>query len=517
MQTPTTRYAKSADVRVAYQVVGHGPVDLVFVPGFISNLEVHWEDPGFSHLLQRLGSFARVIQFDKRGTGLSDRVDAHHLPNLETRMDDLRAVMDAAGSRRAVLLGASEGGPMSLLFAATYPERTRALVLYGAYAHFHTWVMDKEALEQFIRNVDKNWGTGASVPRFAPEQAKEERFRNWWARYERLSVSPSAAIALSRMNAAIDVRSIVPTIRVPTLVIHRTDDARIKFAGGRYLAQHIRDARFVEIPGRDHPIWTGDVDRVVDEIEEFVTGARPEADHDRVLATMLIAKLVSPGTIAAKLGDRHWGERVERFRHDAGEIVARHRGQPIIVGTEEIGARFDGPARSVRCAQALCQAAAALKLVLAAGVHAGEISLQGDSPSGIALHVTHQIASQAPPGDVLVSAVVADLSAGSGLHFVDRGSAKIDGLDHPVRLLAIMHEQHLEPITRTSRTPTLEVLSDREREVLALIANGLSNAVIAQRLRLSNHTIKRHVANILLKLDLPTRAAAAALAASQRT
>ena len=243
MQTPTTRYAKSGEVRIAYQVVGHGPVDLVFVPGFISNLEIHWEDPGFSHLLQRLGAFARVIQFDKRGTGLSDRVDTHHLPSLETRMDDVRAVMDAAGSRRAVLLGASEGGPMSILFAATYPERTRALVLYGAYAHFHTWVMDKDALEQFIQGIEDGWGTGASALRFAPEAAKDERYRNWWARYERLSASPSAAVALARMNAAIDVRSVVPTIRVPTLVIHRTDDARIKFAGGRYLAQHIKGAQ----------------------------------------------------------------------------------------------------------------------------------------------------------------------------------------------------------------------------------------------------------------------------------
>jgi pimeloyl-ACP methyl ester carboxylesterase/DNA-binding CsgD family transcriptional regulator len=517
VQMPSTRYAKSADVRVAYQVMGHGPVDLVFVPGFISNLEVHWEDPGFSHLLQRLGSFARVIQFDKRGTGLSDRVDTHRLPNLETRMDDLRAVMDAAGSRRAVLLGASEGGPMSILFAATYPERTRALILYGAYAHFHTWVMDKEALEQFVENLDKAWGTGASVPRFAPEQAKDDRFRNWWARYERLSCSPSAAIALARMNAAIDVRSIVQTIRVPTLIIHRTDDARIKFAGGRYLAQHIKDARFVEIPGRDHPIWTGDVDRVVDEIEEFVTGARPDPSHDRVLATMLIAILVSPGKIAAQLGEQHWRERVERFRQDANDIIARHRGEPISVGTEEIGARFDGPARSVRCALSLCQAAAALKLALASGIHAGEISLQGNRPSGIALHVTHRIAAEARSGDVLVSAVVADLAAGSGLHFVDRGTAQMDGLEHPLRLLSVMQEQHLERVNAVKRTPDLAALSDRENEVLALVAHGLSNAVIAQRLRLSDHTVKRHVANILLKLDLPTRAAAAALAARQST
>ena len=515
VQAPTTRYAKSGEVRVAYQVIGHGPVDLVFVPGFISNLEIHWEDPGFAHLLTRLGAFARVIQFDKRGTGLSDRVDTHHLPSLETRMDDVRAVMDAAGSKRAVLLGASEGGPMSLLFAATYPERTRALVLYGAYAHFHTFVMDKGALEQFIAGIEQAWGTGASVARFAPEQAKDERFRTWWARYERMAASPSAAVALARMNAAIDVRSVVPTIRVPTLVIHRTDDARIKFTGGRYLAQHIKGAKFVEIPGRDHPIWTGDVDRVIDEIEEFVTGTRPQPDHDRVLATILIARLVAPAKIAARLGDRHWSERVDRLRHDASEIVARYRGQSMPAGVEEIGARFDGPARAVRCALALCEAAAALNLALAAGVHAGEISLHEGSPTGAAVHVTQRVAAQAGAGEVLVSAVVADLVAGSGLHFVERASAEVEGADGAVRVLAVMVAQHLEPAARAAKTPKLDVLSDREREVLALVADGLSNAAIAQRLRLSDHTVKRHVANILLKLDLPTRAAAAALVGRQ--
>ena len=510
MQTPTTRYAKSGEVRVAYQVVGHGPVDLVLVPGFISNLEIHWEDPGYAHLLQRLGTFARVIQFDKRGTGLSDRVDTNHLPSLETRMDDVRAVMDAAGSQRAVLLGASEGGPMSILFAATYPERTRALVLYGAYAHFHTWVLNKEALEQFIQGMEKGWGTGASAPSFAPEAAKDERYRNWWARCERLAASPSAAVALARMNAAIDVRTVVPTIRVPTLVIHRTDDARIKLAGGKYLAAHIKGARFVEIPGRDHPIWTGDVDRVVDEIEEFVTGTRPEPDYDRVLATILNVRYVE------KRGDRHWGERLDSMRETANEVVARHRGHSIAIGNEGFSARFDGPARAVRCALALREAVDAHGLSLASGVHVGEISVHEDSVVGAALHVTERIALLAGPGEVLVSAIVNDLVAGSGLHFVERGSQQIEGLEGPVRLLAVMVEQHLEPVrSRTAKTPSLEVLSGREREVLDLVANGLSNAAIAQRLRLSDHTVKRHVANILLKLALPTRAAAATLIGRQ--
>src|SRR6185503_10919645 len=245
-----------------------------------------------------------LIVFDKRGTGLSDRIAG--VPHLEERMDDLRAVMDAAGSRRAALLGASEGGPMSILFAATYPERTRALVLYGAYAHFHTWVMGREALEEFIKGVENSWGTGVNAVRFAPDQVKDGRFDSWWGRYERLAASPSAAITLARMNAAIDVRPVVGSVRVPTLVIHRREDARIKYAGGEYLAAKIKGAKFVTMTGRDHPIWTVDVDPIVDEIEEFLTGVRPSAPADRVLSTVLIARLVSPARLAARFGDRNW-------------------------------------------------------------------------------------------------------------------------------------------------------------------------------------------------------------------
>jgi pimeloyl-ACP methyl ester carboxylesterase len=291
MRSPETRYAKSGDVRIAYQVIGNGPIDLVFVPGFLSNLDVHWEDPGYSHLLKRLGTFTRLIQFDKRGTGLSDRVDNRDLPSLETRMDDVRAVMDAAGSGRAALLGASEGAPMSILFAATYPERTRALVLYGGYAHFHTWVLGPDALASFVNSAERTWGSGASLAAFAPGRVDDAHFKAWWARLERLSVSPSAAITLARMNAQIDVRHALAGIRVPTLVIHRANDARVKIAGGRYLAQKIHGARFIEVPGRDHPIWTGDIDLVVDKVEEFLTGERPAPNPDRVLATLIMTRL----------------------------------------------------------------------------------------------------------------------------------------------------------------------------------------------------------------------------------
>ncbi|MGH7879603.1 MAG: alpha/beta fold hydrolase, partial [Candidatus Binataceae bacterium] len=393
MTVPETRYAKSGDVRIAYQVIGHGPLDLVFVPGYISNLEVQWEDPGFTHLLNRLSAFTRLILLDKRGTGLSDRVDNHHLPSLETRMDDVRAVMDAVGSARAAVMGVSESGPMSVLFAATYPERTRALVLYGAYAHFHTWVMGRDALEAFIAGIESSWGTGASASRFAPDHAKDPRFTSWWARYERLSASPTAAIALARMNAAIDVRSVLPSVRVPTLVIHRRDDARVKFQGGRYLAEKIPGARFVELAGRDHPIWTGDTDVVIDDIEEFLTGARPASVPDRVLATIVAARLVLPAQMAARLGDRIWSELLERLRETARAIVARFGGQSVGNAVDQFIARFDGPARAIRCAVALGDEAAALGVTLSAGVHAGEIEIQGDTIAGIAVHVTEEVSA----------------------------------------------------------------------------------------------------------------------------
>jgi pimeloyl-ACP methyl ester carboxylesterase/DNA-binding CsgD family transcriptional regulator len=514
MRTPQTRYAKSGAVRIAYQVVGQGPLDLVFVPGFLSNLEVHWEDEGFCHLLNRLATFTRLILLDKRGTGLSDRVDAGALPSLETRMDDVRAVMDAAGSGRAALLGASEGAPMSMLFAATYPERTRALVLYGGYAHFHTWVMGEEALAKFMQHAETAWGSGATVTSFAPDRADDARFRAWWARFERLSASPTAAIALARMNAQIDVRHVLPGIRVPTLVLHRKNDARVKFAAGRYLADRIAHARFVEVPGRDHPIWTGDIDSVVDEIEQFLTGARAAPAHNRVLATIVMARLVTPERLAIRLGDRRWGERMQAWQTAIDDACLRHGGQRF-GGTSSIAARFDGSVRAVRCALALREAARALELDLAVGIHVGEVELHQAAVAGLAVHITERIAARADAGEVLVSGLVKDLVAGSGLHFAERRAETIDGLEGPLRLLAVVPEQHLEPVARMPAMPNLDTLSAREHEVLKLIAQGLSNAAIAERLHLSDHTVKRHVANILLKLDLPTRAAAAALVGRQ--
>ncbi|MFZ1094186.1 MAG: alpha/beta fold hydrolase [Xanthobacteraceae bacterium] len=515
MKLPETRYARSGEVRIAYQVVGNGPIDLVFVPGFISNLDVHWEDAGYGHLLRRLGAFTRLIQLDKRGTGLSDRVDTHALPGLETRMDDVRAVMDAAGSGRAALVGASEGGPMAILFAATYPQRVRALILYGSYAHFHTWVLAREALAQFVRSAENSWGTGASLVSFAPDRVSDARFQDWWARFERLSASPTAAVALARMNAAIDVRQVLGSIRVPTLILHRAQDARVKIAGGRYLAERIPGARFIALSGRDHPIWTGDIDRVVDEIEEFLTGSRPMPVHDRVLATVLVARLVAPERQAARFGDRTWGEMLDELHKVSAESLSRFGGQTIGTSPEEVSGRFDGPARAVRCALSLTEAANALRLDLAAGVHTGEIELHEHAVAGLAIHAAERICARAAAGEVLASGVVVDLVAGSGLQFKERGTQIIEGFEAPVRVCAAEHDGVVQAPQRAPSSD-LEPLSPREREVIMFVADGLSNAAIAKRLSISEHTVKRHVANILLKLDLPTRAAAAAVAGLRR-
>jgi pimeloyl-ACP methyl ester carboxylesterase/DNA-binding CsgD family transcriptional regulator len=501
-----TRYALSGDVRIAYQVVGQGSFDLVFVPGFISNLDPQWEDEGYSRLLKRLSAFSRLILFDKRGTGLSDRVDARHLPSLETRMDDVRAVMDAAGSGRAALLGASEGASMAMLFAATYPERTRALVLYGGYAHFHKWVMPPERLDAFIEMAETAWGTGATLQHFAPGRVDDPRFATWWGRFERLSASPTAAAALARMNAGIDVRGVLAAIRAPTLLIHRRNDARVDPDASRFLARKIANARLVEVPGRDHPIWTGDVERVADLIEEFLTGQRVVAETERALAALLATRIHD----TARLGDRMWNERFQRFQETWRLLVGHHGGRAAGMHGELMISRFDSPARAIRCAAALREATQGIGVASAQGMHVGEIELRGP-PTGLTVRVATQLAAHARRGDILASRLVADLATGSGLHFTDAGRITLDELSEPLALVLATSEQHLEPACH-SRIKATEpaALTARESEVVNLIADGKSNAAIAAELRLSEHTVKRHVANILLKLDLPSRAAAAA-------
>jgi pimeloyl-ACP methyl ester carboxylesterase len=338
---PETHYATSGEVQIAYQVIGNGPLDLVVVPGYISNLDHTWDEPSLVHLLSRLNSFSRLILFDKRGTGLSDRLA--NLPTLEERMDDVRAVMDAVGSERAALFGISEGGAMSMLFAATYPGRTQALVLYGTYGHFPTWVLPPEKFDGFINLIQKNWGTGASIGIFAPSKVSDERFKQWWSRFERLGASPSAAIALMRMNNEIDIRHILSAIQVPTLVLHRTGDLRVSVEAGRFLGASIPGAKYVELPGDDHVPWVGDVDRLGDEIEEFLTGSRAEVEPDRVLATVMFTDIVDSTKRASEMGDRRWHAILAQHDQLLRRELDKFRGREVKTLGDGFLVAEDGP------------------------------------------------------------------------------------------------------------------------------------------------------------------------------
>jgi class 3 adenylate cyclase len=432
MDLPETRYARSGDVRIAYQVVGTGSLDLVVVPGFATNLDLIWENPAYAELLSRCAAFSRLIVFDKRGTGLSDRHVG--IAHLEERMDDVRAVLDAARCERGALFGVSEGGPMRLLFAATYPERARALALYGSYARHPTISADNIA--EHLKLIDRTWGTGEySVRRLMPSRAGDATFRRFVVRWERQSTSPSAVMAILRMNSEIDARHILPTIRVPTLVLHRVGDTRITVDAGRYLATQIPGAKYVELPGDDHAPF--DIARrLADEVEEFLTGSRTVAGPDRVLATVLFTDIVDSTKLAAELGDRDW--RLLRDRHDDAvrEELARYRGREVKTLGDGFLATFDGPARAVRCAAAIIDKVRPLGMEVRGGLHTGEIEIQRDDIGGIAVHIAARVAEMAGTGEVLVSSTVRDLVAGSGLRFHDRGSHAAKGLPEPLRLFA---------------------------------------------------------------------------------
>jgi class 3 adenylate cyclase len=440
VKSPATRYAKSGDVHIAYQVVGEGPLDLVFVPGFVSHLEATWESPPQRRFFERLASFSRLILFDKRGTGLSDR--SSHVFTLEQRMDDVRAVMDAAASDRAALFGFSEGGPMSALFAATYPERTSALVIYGSYAR-RLWAPDhpfgRSAAEfdAILATMERDWGGPMGLDIWAPSVAGDEEFRRAWAAYLRLAASPGAALAVMRMNREIDVRHVLPAVRVPALVLHRTGDRLTSVDQGRYLAQHIPGARFVELPGDNHVAWVGDMDAILDEVEEFLTGVRHGPEPDRVLATVLFTDIVGATERAASLGDRRWRDLLERHHAAVRRELARFRGREIDTAGDGFLAAFDGPARGVQCAQAISSAVRNTGLDVRAGLHTGECEVMGDKLGGLAVHIGARVAGLAGPGEVWVSSTVRDLVAGSGLRFADRGPHTLKGVPGEWRLFAV--------------------------------------------------------------------------------
>ena len=436
-----TKYARSSGVHIAYQVVGQGPLDLVYVPGWVSHVELAWEEPALARFLGRLASFSRLIAFDKRGTGLSDRVPDDQLPTLEERMDDLRAVMDAVGSERASLFGYSEGGNLCALFAATYPERTRALVMLGTFAKRiwspdYPWAPTPEEREREYENVEREWGKLMDLAHYVPSKIGDEAFARRLATYFRRAASPGAAVALLRMNTQIDIRNVLPTIRVPTLVIHRTGDRDAKVEGARWLAGQIPGARFVEVAGDDHMPWVGDQDAILDEIQEFVTGVRPAAESDRVLATVLFTDIVGSTEQATSLGDRAWQELLGRYHARVRKEVARFRGREVDTAGDGFFATFDGPARAVRCACNIRDDVRDLGIEVRAGAHTGEIELTGERVTGIAVHIGARVAAAARASEVLVSGTVKDLVAGSGIRFTDAGAHILKGIPGEWRLYA---------------------------------------------------------------------------------
>ncbi|WP_284314013.1 alpha/beta fold hydrolase [Labrys miyagiensis] len=515
MRTVETRYARNGGTRIAYRVVGQGSLDLVLVSGFPSNLDILDENPGYARLVKRLSVFGRLILFDMRGTGLSDR-NGLERRGFGARAEDIRTVIDAAGCGRAILIGASEGAALSVLFAANNPERVRALVLFGGYTHSQDTVMDSKRLRTFIESIEASWGNGSMLHVLVPGRADDRHFANWWARFERLSASPTDAAALIRMNAEIDIRDRLSDVRTPALIIHRIEDLYAGVDGSRRLARGITGARLAELPGRDHPIWTGDVDRVADLIEEFLTGQRPVADGNRVLAVLLIVRVANKsGRSATCMEERLLDERLERLREAVPAVTERHGGRAEWSSAERIVVRFDGPTRAVAGAIALREIATSLGFPIAQAIHIGEIDIALQPLSGSMLDIADCIAAAARPTEILLSRQASDLVSGSGLQFVDRGILAVENGRDGVPIVVLVTERHLEPVLRMARPIDAKVLSAREREVLSLIADGESNVGIALHLGLSEHTVKRHVANILLKLDLPTRAAAAALVGRQ--
>ena len=431
---PVTRYAKAPDgVSIAYQVYGDGPRDLVWVPGWVSNLEENWAEPTMARFFEGLGSFARLILFDKRGTGLSDRVPDTAMPTLEQRISDVRTVCEAVGSAHASLLGVSEGAPMCALYAATEPDRTTSIILLGGYARRMVDVdypagLQSEEFEAWVEEITAHWGEPVGIEARAPSMANDPRFRESWARWLRLSASPAAVVALVRMNAQIDVRAILGSIRVPTLVLHRVGDLTIPLAAGRYLAEHIPGARMVELPGDDHIPWLGDVESVLGEIEEFLTGIRHRTAHDQVVATVLFTDIVDSTRRAAELGDQRWADLLAAHHVRVREQLARDGGREIATAGDGFLAIFEGPARAVRCALSLVERLRPLGLEIRAGVHTGEVNIGGDDVGGLAVHIGARIAALADPGEVLVSRTVKDLTAGSGVAFVPRGSHVLKGV-----------------------------------------------------------------------------------------
>jgi pimeloyl-ACP methyl ester carboxylesterase len=441
VEIPETRYAKASDgTHLAYQTLGDGPVDLVYMQPWISHLEDIWEEPRYERFLRKFASFSRLILFDRRGCGMSDPVPADRPPDLETRMDDARAVMDDVGSERAVVYGASESGAMAALFAATHPDRTVALVIHGseartAWAPDYPWGQTREEHEREVKSIEERWGTGEYILQWAPHLQDDPSLVRWLARLMRVAMSPGAAAVYEEMYWAIDVRDALPSIHVPALILHRAEDAP---EANRYFAEHIHGATYIELPGNEHIPFLGDQDAVTNEIERFVRSVQDEeAVLDRVLATVMFTDIVGSTEVASRLGDRGWGDLVERHHATVRNILARYRGREVDTAGDGFFSTFDGPARGVRCAQQITQAVKPLGIEIRAGVHTGEVQTFDGKVGGLGVVIGARLGALAGPSEVLVSSTVKDLTAGSGLAFEDRGTHVLKGVPDEWHLYAV--------------------------------------------------------------------------------
>jgi pimeloyl-ACP methyl ester carboxylesterase len=439
---PRTRYAWSGDVSIAFQTVGDGPPDVLFAPGFPSHLEHAWEQPRLAHFYARLAAISRLILFDKRGLGLSDRVADSDLPGIEQRMDDIRAVLDEVGSERATVVGMSDGGPIAAVFAATYPDRTAGLVIVNGYARRlrsddYPWGPTAEDWRGIEETFVEDWGDPLFLDFLMPSRADDREFADWWAAYLRRSSSPRAAAAYLRMNAEIDIRAVLPAIHVPTLVLHTVGDRICPIEGGRYLAGRIPGARLVELAGGDHQPWAADdPELLIGAIEEFVTGQRHGPPPESVLTTLLMTDIVESTETAVGLGDRRWTTLLGSHHSIVRTHLARFRGAEVNTTGDGFLAMFDGPRARFRCALALNDALAAVGVRIRAGVHTSEVELSGGDVHGVGVHVAARVVSKAGPGEVLVTSVVRDLAVGSGLAFRPRGRHALKGVPGDWELLS---------------------------------------------------------------------------------
>jgi pimeloyl-ACP methyl ester carboxylesterase len=445
METPETRYSRSADgVHIAYQVLGNADLDIIVSPGFVSHLEHSWEDPSMARFLRRLASFSRLIVFDKRGTGMSDRTPDDRPGLLEDRVRDIATLMDTVGSERAAIMGLSETGAVALLFAATHPERTRAAVVYGSFAGLgdkgpiYPWAPNPAQAAE-LEHIEQHWGRGTMfLELFAPSLVGDKRFEDWFAKLERLSVSPGAAVANVRMLLEMDVHDILPAIRVPTLVLHKRDDKVVPIDEGRHIAERVPGAKFVELPGADHWPWIGGHEETVEEIQEFLTGVRDSIEPDRALVTVMFVDIVDSTKLAAKLGDRRWTDLLESFYAVVRRDLNRYGGREVDTAGDGLFAIFDGPVRAIRCATALTEAVASLGLDIRTGIHTGECERIGDNVRGLGVVIGARVGALAGPGEILVSRTVQDLVVGSGLIFEDAGEYELKGVPDRWRLYRVL-------------------------------------------------------------------------------